>query len=386
MPIASVITSQTGGRRFEGDKFNQYSHFVGGLNSTYHALLNYSPQVTGYPRLFMVRQPIVMSQYFGGPAGSTHSAISEFMQFKHAMEYMLAGFNGLGDITLETTGTQLQGGPSGRAINIPSVTRDTTDTVTTRLYEMSGSLIFSVVDTWMNMISDMNSGYSTYGGLISNGKNSEGRYTRLYNQTSGDTRVSLPYNEANHTAEFIYILTDRSGLQVERAWLLADCFPKSISQATAADYTPGQHDLVAYDVQWNCSVYRSPIITSIADDLLRQYTIVSNYLNFNPQLGDAVYTANGDTATVDTNGLMGGVPSDANAGTSIGNMPTFNPDVVRGNPKVVSTITNMTNYKKSGQGENPYARNITMNDVEAAAATRGFTPDQLVNLINNSRA
>lgn len=318
--ISGVITSQTGGRRFNGKDFLKYSHFVGGLNSTHHSLLQYSPQHGGYHRLFMVRPPKVVIDYFGGKDDHKYSEDSEFMIFKHAMEYMLGGFSGLSDISLEASGVNLQGGYAGKQIYIPTVTKDSTETVTTKLYEMNGSLIFSVIDTWMNMIGDQNSGLATYGGLISGGINDSGVETRI-SQINGDSRGAYAYNEANHTAEFIYMLTDKSGAQVERAWLLAGAWPKTIAQGVAGDFTPGTHDIVVYDVTWQCNVYRSPIITAIANALLKQYLIISNYLNFNPELGDAVWeTRDGSTYF---NSHFGGVPADSASGTNLVNTPVF---------------------------------------------------------------
>lgn len=318
-----AITFQTGARRFEGTNFTKYSGFIGGNNSTYHSLLQFSPQVNGFGRLFMVRQPYVVARYFAGSSSNMYADDSEFTMFKHALEYYLAGFNGLGDIQIENTGQAIQGGYAGRSINIPSVTKETTEQFTTRLYEFNGSLIANVVKTWMNMISDINSGLSTYGGLISAGMGSNGTHVRLF-APSNTERDGTPYNEANHTAEFIYILTDRSGVQVESAWLLADCYPKTISQSVVSDMTPGTHDVVTYEIPWNCNVYQSPIITKIADDLLKEYIVVSNALNFNPQLGDAVYTTNTSNLTnASMSRAMGLPPTDSISGHQIGNTPVF---------------------------------------------------------------
>jgi len=319
MAIPGVITSQTGGRQFDGKDIVKYSLFVGGLNATHHALMNYSPLVNGNNRLFMVRPPRAILKMFAGNDANLYSSDNLFIQFKHMLEYMNRSVNGFGDKVLETTGQPMQGGYAGRQIAIPTVTKDQTQEFTVGLYELVGSPVYQAIDGWINAIGDENSGLATYGGYISGGVDANGFEKRLYRRDS-ETDDGIPFNEANHTAEFIYVITDRSGAQVERAVMLADCFPKGISQSNVLNAESGQHDLVTYDITFNCVLYRSPIITSIANDLLKRYRIVSNSLNFNPELGDAVY-APGDTDLLQRS--LGAVPVDSATGTNIGNVPAF---------------------------------------------------------------
>ena len=162
---------------------------------------------------------------------------------------------------------------------------------------------------------------------------------------AGESDDGIAFNEANHTAEFIYVMHDRSGAQVERAVMLADCYPKSIAQGALLNMdADGEHNNVTYDVTFNCVVYRSPIITAIANDLLKQYRIVSNSLNFNPELGDAVY-ASGDTTRFSRS--LGPVPVDSATGTNIGNLPVFN---VTNEPRTITVEDKDINTGKlSGQ-------------------------------------
>lgn len=321
MAINNVITAQTGGRQFNGTDFTKYSMFVGGTNATHHALLNYSPLMNGFVRIFIVRSPYAIARMFAGPSGALYSPDSLFVQFKHALEYMCRSITGFGDKTIDKAGTAIQGGFAGRSFNTPTVTRDTTESVTIGLYELTGSPIYTVIDGWMNAIGDENSGYATYGGYIGGGYDSNGKSRRLYKYAneSNANADGIEFNEANHTMEAIVVLTDRSGAQVERAVMLADMYPLSISQSAVLDMAAGGgHDNVTYDLQFNCVAYRSVIINAIADDLLKQYRIVSNSLNFNPQLGDAVYGNNGKF-----NRSLGEIPFDSASGTNIGNIPSF---------------------------------------------------------------
>ena len=344
MAIPTVVSSQTGAHRFNAPNFTKYSYFVGGVNATHHALENYSPLMNGFGRLFMVRTPKAIAKMFGGGAAQMYSARSSFMQFKHMLEYMNRSVTGFQDKTLEPAGTSIQGGFAGREFRTPTITKETTNQITIGLYELGGCPVFDVVDGWMNAIGDENSGLATYGGWISGGTGTDGKHKRLY-KIDGETEDGIDFNEANHTCEFIYVVHDRSGAQVERAVMLADCYPTGIQQSPVLDMQAGQHDNVTYEVTFNCVVYRSPIITAIANDLLKQYRIVSNSLNFNPELGDAVY---GDVGATKFQRSLGEIPIDSATGTNIGNVPVFNS---RGN-NATDTITGRVQINNTINGKN----------------------------------
>lgn len=326
MAIKGVITSQTGGRQFEGNSIVDYSLFVGGVNATNHALRNYSPLLNGFGRLFMVRPPLVLLKIFaGGNDTYLYSRYNQFIQFKHMMEYMNRSVTNIQNKSLEAAGTPIQGGFAGRQFKTPTVTKVNTESFTVGMYELVGCPIRTVLDMWMNAIGDENSGLATYGGYISGGLNSKGKHQRLWKYSNQQDDTGIPFNEANHTAEFIYVEHDRSGAQVESAVLFADCWPTEVNDGAVLNMEAGgTHDNVTYEVTFNTIMYRSPIITSIADDLLKQYQIVSNSLNFNPELGDAVYSSlsNGKPTFSYS---MGSVPMDAATGTVNGNIPVYNP-------------------------------------------------------------
>ena len=333
--IDGVITCQSGARQFDGTNITKYSLFVGGVNATNNALRQYTPLVNGFCRLFMVRPPFALLNIFaGGNPANYYSPQSLFMQFKHMMEYMCRSVSGIGAKSLEQTSTNLQGGFAGRSFNLPTYTKEQTQDVTMSFYELAGCPVTTVIDTWMNAIGDENSGLATYGGYISGGRDrTTGAEVPLY-RYQDSTANGIPFNEANHTCELIYVLHDRSGAQVEKAILLADVYPKSLPRTGMMDMgQAGTHDAVTFDIAFNAVAYESPIITSIANDLLKQYRIVSNHLNFNPELGDAVYGSDGLTTTF--NKALGEIPSDNVVGTVYGNIPVYDPS---NTPKVIEVI------------------------------------------------
>ena len=348
MAITGVISSQTGAHRFEAPNFTKYSLFAGGVNATHHALENYSPLMNGFGRLFMVRTPFAIAKMFGGGAANMYSSSSSFMQFKHMLEYMNRSVTGFQDKTLEPAGTSIQGGFAGREFRTPTITKETTNQITIGLYELNGCPVYDVIDGWMNAIGDENSGLATYGGWISGGTDGNGNHKRLY-KVSGQTDDGIDFNEAMHTCEFIYVIHDRSGAQVERAVMLADCYPTGIAQSPVMDMQAGQHDNVTYDVTFNCVVYRSPIITAIANDLLKQYRITSNSLNFNPELGDAVY---GDVSAKTFQRSLGEIPVDSATGTNVGNVPVFTSQSTARTDLITDSVDLSVDRSKNGSYTN----------------------------------
>ena len=130
MAVPGVITSQTGGRIFDGKDMTKYSMFVGGTNATNHALRNYSPMLNGFGRLFMVRPPKAILKMFAGSDAYLYSAENLFIQFKHMLEYMNRSVQGFQEKQLENAGTPIQGGFAGRSFNTPTVTKETTQDIT----------------------------------------------------------------------------------------------------------------------------------------------------------------------------------------------------------------------------------------------------------------
>lgn len=320
--FSNVITSMTGGRRSDLGRITKYGLFVSGINASHHALKNYSPISDNYNRLFIIRSPKFVQKYFAGGTGDIYSPDSLWVQVKHMMEYMLVSLTGFADKTLAKASTPVQGGYAGRSFAVPTVVQDTTDTVSLTLYEMQGSPITQVLDVWANGIGDQYSGLAHYGGYVSGGTGANGLPTRLYKLNDYEDDVAYDYNEANHTMEAIWVQTDKTGSQVERAWFLADMFPTGIPQQGVANLEDAaNHNTIRIDVPFNVVVYQSAPITSVANDLLKKYMLVSNSVNYVPEVGDAVYAAN-DVGLF--NRQLGEIPFDSAVGTNIGNVPVYN--------------------------------------------------------------
>ena len=249
--MAIADTFQTNIHTHNMENIGDYAFFLGGLNVTRDALMQYDPLKTGFGRIFMIRKPIFVD-----------NKIPEKMKkFKHVLEYANVGVSGNDNISVRFS--DMNGGYTGRKLEIPSIASDETDTLTIKTYEFSGSLMREVIMYWINGTTDIQTGLSTY----------------YCDGTPNDPNYGLAICQANQTAEFIYVVTDQSGKEVEYACLFANCFPREI-KLDHFDYSAGEHALVEMDINFTCTRYISPQINEKAKQLLTRYNVLMNSLNF----------------------------------------------------------------------------------------------------------
>ena len=58
--MADIKTFQANIHEHSNDDITKYALFLGGLNVTRDALLQYDPLTTGFGRIFMIRKPIFL--------------------------------------------------------------------------------------------------------------------------------------------------------------------------------------------------------------------------------------------------------------------------------------------------------------------------------------
>lgn len=245
----SVLTSQTNAKEHDKKEMLNYGFFLGGVNATNQALQQYDPFKTGFGRLFMIRKPAFIEDL-----GVSDTALKDKLnKFKHILEYANTAVSGIGDVSVDFA--SMAGGYSGRSLELPTGAKDSTDTFTVSTFEFSGSPVREMLHLWINSVLDLQSGLSHYAGS------------------------ELEVSQANHTAEFIYVVTDQSGKKIEYACHFANCFPRGLKN-DHFNYTSGQHDIVEYAVDFSCTKYESPQINRVAKVLLEKYGILMNSLNF----------------------------------------------------------------------------------------------------------
>ena len=238
------------------DSLKNYSLFLGGTNVSHDVLQWYDPLRTGFGRIFMVRQPTVLAEKMK----------NKMSIFKHILEYGNTAISGLSDIQVDTQ--TVQGGYTNKGFDVPVGVTDSTNRLTITVQEFSGSPIREVVHTWINSYIDLMTGLTHLSGNLNTSTGTDG-------SANGWAAI-----QANVTAEFIYVMTDSTGINPEYACFFANCFPTNIN-LDPFNFQSGQHELVSTPLEFTCTKYESIQINKIATALLRKYRILGNSLNFN---------------------------------------------------------------------------------------------------------
>jgi hypothetical protein len=244
-------TSQSYIKSHTDENLTKYALFLGGLDVTHDVLASYDPFIGGKARLFMTRTPSFIDCAESGMQ-------SKFKKFKHILEYANTAISGINDVDVEAP--DLTGGYVGRSFQIPTIAKNNTNSFTVSTYEFSGRPIGEVLHWWVSGVMDLQSGFATYHG------------------------VNLPVKQSNHSAEFIYCLTDRTGSSdgIEFACMFANCFPMRIKM-DHLNYQSGQAEIAQMDIEFTCTMYESPLINQCAKKLLEKYQILMDSFDFNPK-------------------------------------------------------------------------------------------------------
>jgi len=244
-------TIQSGIKQHTDENITKYALFLGGLDVTHDVLASYDPFIGGKGRIFMTRVPTFTID-------ATNGIKDKMRKFKHILEYANTGVSGIGDVTVETQ--TLQGGFVGRSFQIPTFARHATDTFTISTYEFSGRPMGEVLHWWISGVSDFQSGFATYHG------------------------VELEVKQSNHTAEFFYGITDRSGKAagVEFACMFANCFPTGIKM-DHLNYRQGEANIAEMDISFTCTYYDGPQINELFKQLLVRHQILMDSFDFCPK-------------------------------------------------------------------------------------------------------
>lgn len=262
--MAVIKTTQSGIKKNTSNMEN-YSLFMGGLNTTNAALAQYAPLKTGYSRLFITRLPYFMTKIME----------SEGKRIKHLMEYAFIGVDGIQNTSVEFG--QLNGGYNGSGFDVAIGAKDETNEITVKIYDFQGSPVREYMEMWASGIFDYRTGLGHYHGCC---------YKDTYNKVilgkeDGDPWVNaLEHSPSNHTMEAIYVVTGPTGgsEDIEYACLLTNMMPKSVKK-DHLNYTAGQHDIVETDLPFTTVKYESAQISSIAKRLIQRFGILRDYLD-----------------------------------------------------------------------------------------------------------
>lgn len=289
------VTFQKGIKQFAaGASITQYALFLGGLDVTRDALAAYDPFKGGFGRIFMTRGPVFIEE---NPA-----MFEKLRVFKHILEYANTGISGINDV--DVSSETISGGYVGREFAVPTIAKNSTNQFTISTYEFSGSPMRELLMYWVTGVMDLQSGFSTYHG------------------------ATTPVKQSNHTAEFVYVLTDQTGRydHIEFACLFANCFPTGIKM-DHLNTRAGEHNIADMDISFTTTMYESPKINEIGKALLKKYQVLTDSLDFNPRFivgGEKNEDFYGDDGATSYNSNTGLLNTANNNVTTLGSNAAMN--------------------------------------------------------------
>lgn len=230
--------------------FTNYAYWISGANSKHDALKQYDLLRTGYVRVFILQLPYFVEKLLP----------SESAKFKHMIEFGNVGIDGIQGYSVETA--QATGGYNGSSVELPTSSKDDTNSVTIKVYDTQGSLMRTYIDFWITGTFDPYTGLNHYHGI------------RSLDDTACKNCV---FSQANHTMEMLVVATDPTGDEAEYSCLLTNMFPKQ-SNHDHFNYEPGSHDLVQLSLEFTCNKYVSSQINYIGSLALQQFQILKNFM------------------------------------------------------------------------------------------------------------
>lgn len=250
-----IVTSQMNGKQYNADLISKHALFLGGLNTTNAALKQYDPLVGGYVRIFFTRMPRFLEVV----------SAQRTKNIKHILEYGFTKIGGISGLSLDTD--QITGGYAGNSFEVPTMSKDDTNSLSMTVFEFSGSPVREYFDLWITGIRDPHTGVATYHGA--------------FDPVFMGNEPLIQYGQHNHTAEAFIVATDPTGLpgNIEYACLMTNLVPKGISK-DHFNFDAGSHNIVQVDIDFTANKIESAQVTQIASALLKRFPIQTNYLGF----------------------------------------------------------------------------------------------------------
>lgn len=202
---------------------------------------------SGYAHLYVIAMPKWIETFSGLDDDVKKMADT----FKYILEYEFKGLDGIEDIN--TDKLEVTDGVSTLNV-IGKVTKQSSAEVTMSFTEKSGSAITNFIKFYLEGIKDPRSQAKTYHGLIRAGKEYGGFENEVFT--------------------LLYVVTDNTMLQLEKAYLLCNAWPTT-ARTNIYNATKGEIDKKDIDVVFECFVLDGPDVDKRARDILA-YTNETN--------------------------------------------------------------------------------------------------------------
>lgn len=165
--------------------------------------------------------------------------------FCNIIEYEFKSLDGIDDINAEDL---VYSDGISELAGVGRVTEQSNSDITMRFTEKSGSVITKFVKYYLDGARDSRTQTKHYHGLIAEGILAAGFENEVFN--------------------FLYLVTDSTGLGLEAAYLLANAWPNSAKTGTLYNYEKGAIESKEVDVTFKCFVLRNQEIDKRAVKML----------------------------------------------------------------------------------------------------------------------
>lgn len=208
----------------------------------------------GYSHLYVISMPKWIEAFYNIDDDVRKMAET----FKYILEYEFKGLDGINDIESE----KLEVGDGISTMNvIGKVTKQSGSEVSMSFTEKSGSAITNFIKFYLEGIKDPRTQAKTYHGLIRAGE--------IYGGFE------------NEVFTLLYVVTDNTMLQLEKAYLLCNAWPTT-ARTNIYNTTKGDIDKKDIDVTFECFVLDGPDVDRRALDVLaytNEANAVANAIN-----------------------------------------------------------------------------------------------------------
>ena len=164
--------------------------------------------------------------------------------YKHIIEYEFKGLDGLDNISSDTF--EITDGVS--SLNMISKTNWNNTSISMRYQETSGSVITKTHELFLTGIKDPRTTFKTYHGLIEDGIIQDPGYQ-------------------NEVFTFLYFVTDNTGLNIERAFLIMSAQPTT-AELSIYNGEKGSIEVPEVSVEFNCYPVTSTEVNKVAQQVL----------------------------------------------------------------------------------------------------------------------
>lgn len=169
--------------------------------------------------------------------------------FIRILEHDFKGLSGLDDITSDTV--DISDNIAGTRSSISKTNKPLTSDISMRYIEKRGSVITKYIDRYLSYISDPYTHLKNYSGLTE---------AMLNTKFIGYQR---------ETFDMLYIVTDGTCLNVEKAFLLTNAQPRTASYSEVYESEKGDIGHKEVNINWTCSVITGSKVNDAAAAWIR---------------------------------------------------------------------------------------------------------------------